>query len=172
MMSLLFARHCLSVSFAALLFIQLSITGVHADPTDEPPAETSLVASAEDNAAAAAQSLRIPATNKGRRRPDVAKRPPELVPLYVSFAALQLLDAHSTFPVFDGRASEANPVVRSYMRNRGTLLAVKAGATAGTIYLCERLWKKNRIAAVLLMVGLNSGFAAITAHNYRVATFR
>jgi hypothetical protein len=44
--------------------------------------------------------------------------------------------------------------------------------TASTIYFVERTWKKNRLGAVLLMVGINGGYAAIAAHNTRVARSR
>jgi hypothetical protein len=46
-------------------------------------------------------------------------------------------------------------------------LAVKVGATAATIYLTERLWRRNRAASIVLMAVLNGTYAAIVAHNYR-----
>jgi hypothetical protein len=46
-------------------------------------------------------------------------------------------------------------------------LAVKAGATAATVYLTERLWRKNRVASIAVMAALNGAYAAIVAHNYR-----
>jgi hypothetical protein len=46
------------------------------------------------------------------------------------------------------------------------LLAVKAAASVGTIYLAEKLWRRNRVAAVALMAGLNGAYAVIVARNY------
>lgn len=101
-------------------------------------------------------------------RPPQLKRGAALSTLYVSYAALQALDAASTFRALDNGAVEANPLLKGVASNRGAMLAVKAGTTAATLYLTERLWKKNRTAAIALMVCANSAYAAIVAHNYRV----
>lgn len=90
------------------------------------------------------------------------------MPLYVSYATLQVLNAHSAFPALDGRARQTNHVVAEFTSSRTGLIAMKVGVAAGTIYLSEKLRKRNRVAAVVLMVSLNSALAAITAHNYRV----
>jgi hypothetical protein len=37
------------------------------------------------------------------------------------------------------------------------------------IYLTEKLRKRHPVAAVLVMIGLNSGYAMVAAHNYRIA---
>ncbi len=79
--------------------------------------------------------------------PTSPRRPSPLVPLYVSFAALQVADVASTVRALDSGGQEANPIVGSFADSSAAMLAVKAGATAGTIYLTERLWKKNRPAA-------------------------
>lgn len=105
-------------------------------------------------------------------RPIAPKRPAALSTLYVSYAALQALDAASTFKALENGAVEANPLLKNVASNRGAMLAVKAGTTAATLYLTERLWKKNRTAAIALMVCANSAYAAIVAHNYRLASAR
>jgi hypothetical protein len=46
---------------------------------------------------------------------------------------------------------------------------VKAGAAAGTIYFAEKLWRRNRVGAVAMMVVVNGVTAAVVAHNYKVA---
>ena len=50
------------------------------------------------------------------------------------------------------------------------LYAVKAGTSAATAYLAERISKKHPKRAVVLMAVLNSAYVAIVAHNYRVAS--
>ena len=97
-----------------------------------------------------------------------SRRPAALVPLYVSFAALQVLDVHSTLraPEFGGR--EANPVVAGMLGSPAALVAAKAGMTAGIYFVSERMWKRNRGAAVLTMIALNSAYAAIVARNYAI----
>ena len=90
-----------------------------------------------------------------------------LLPLYVSFAALQALDAHSTLRALDNGAAEANPLMAGLAGTPAALVAVKAGVAASTIYLVEKVRVKSRGAAIALMVALNSAYAAIVAHNYR-----
>ena len=98
---------------------------------------------------------------------DSVTRPRTLPALYVSFAGLQILDARTTAGAIGRRAHESNPVLGH--GNQAAVWAVKAATAASTIYFAERLWKQNRIAAVAVMVGVNSGYAAIVAHNARLA---
>ena len=95
-------------------------------------------------------------------------RPSVLVPLYVSFAALQGLDVHSTLraPEFGGR--EANPLVGGMLGSPAAFIAAKVGMTASIYFVSERLWKRNKTAAVLTMMALNSTYGAVVAHNYAV----
>lgn len=96
-----------------------------------------------------------------------AERPAALMPLYVSFAALQVFDAHSTTRAIRRGASEANPVMRGLADKPAGMLAVKAAGTAGVIYAGEKLWRRNRTAAVVFMLAANSGLAWVVQHNYR-----
>ena len=86
--------------------------------------------------------------------------------LYTSFAALQVLDAHSTVRAVNGGAREMNPLVGGMATNTGALLATKAGAAATTIYLTEKVRKRSKVGALLLMAGINSAYAVIVARNY------
>jgi len=96
-------------------------------------------------------------------------RPAPLVPLYVAFIGLQALDVHSTFSALEGGAREANPMVRSALGNPAGLFLLKAGTAAGVVLVSEKLWPRNRTAAVITMIALNSAYATIAAHNYRTA---
>jgi hypothetical protein len=96
------------------------------------------------------------------------QRPAILPALYVSVAALQALDAHSTMTALGQGGREANPLMRGVAGNRGALLAVKAGVAGGTIFLAERMWKRNRVAAIAMMVIVNAVDAVVVAHNYKV----
>lgn len=98
------------------------------------------------------------------------QRPGLLPALYAANVALQALDAHSTLSAIGNGAQEANPVMRGVVGNRGALLAVKAGAAAGTILIAEKLWRRNRVGAIVLMTVVNGVTAAIVAHNYRVSS--
>ena len=99
-------------------------------------------------------------------QPAAMRRPAILPPLYVSFAALQALDAHSTLAAVSAGRNEANPALKGIVDRPGAFLAVKVAATAGTLYLTERLWKRHRGAAVALMLVANGTYALIVASNY------
>lgn len=95
-------------------------------------------------------------------------RPGALFPLYVSFVSLQVLDVISTRHALELGGREANPVLGPFAHRTAALVAMKAGSTVASIYLIERLRKRHPVAAVLLMVGLNAGYAGVVAHNYSV----
>ena len=96
------------------------------------------------------------------------RRPEALFPLYASLITLQGLDIHSTRrAIGSGSAQEANPVIRGVVHNSAAFIAVKAGATAGVIWVSEKMWKKNRKGAVIFAVVVNAALAAVVANNYR-----
>src|SRR6266540_1122289 len=81
--------------------------------------------------------------------PAVApRRPSVLIPLYASFATLQVLDAHTTLSAIDRGAEEVNPLLGGVARSPARLVAVKTGLVVGTIVMSERLWKQNRLGAI------------------------
>jgi hypothetical protein len=92
-----------------------------------------------------------------------------IVPLYATFAGLQALDAHSTLRALNAGAVETNPMMQWAAGSPGTLVAVKAAAAAGTIFLAEKGWKKNPVRTVVLMAVLNAAYAGIAVNNYRIA---
>ena len=97
-----------------------------------------------------------------------ARRPGALVPLYVSFATMQVLDTHSTWRALNGGAVEANPLVRGVAQSRIGMLSLKAAGTAGILYASEKMWKKNKAGSIALMIAANSAMGWVVQHNYRV----
>jgi hypothetical protein len=95
-------------------------------------------------------------------------RPPLLTPLIGAYVALQAFDLASTYRMDEPARAEANPVVRNALGSPAALIAMKAGSAALTVALTNRISKSHPKGAVLLMVGLNSAYAAIVAHNYAV----
>jgi hypothetical protein len=89
--------------------------------------------------------------------------------MIVSFAALQVFDAVSTRNALSAGATEANPAMAGIAKNSTALFAVKAGSAAATAFFVERLAKNHPRRATIVMVVLNSAYAAVVAHNYRVA---
>ena len=100
-------------------------------------------------------------------RPRGASRA-ALMPFNVSLAALEAFDVHTTMTALDRGAVEANPMMGGLVQNRAAFMAVKAGTTAGAIYLADRLRTRSRVGAFMLMAGFNSLYATVVANNYRV----
>jgi len=96
------------------------------------------------------------------------QRPAALVPLYVSFAALQALDASSTMRALNRGGAESNPLVAPVVGSPTALLGLKAAASAAAIAASERLWKDHRALAIATMIGMNVGCSLAVAHNIRV----
>jgi len=102
-------------------------------------------------------------------QPRPPERPRLLVPLYVSFAALQALDAHSTLKAVGRGYVEVNPLVAPSSKNGAAMTAMKVAVTTSVIVASEKLWRHNRVAAVAAIIAINGAYAAIVAHNYRNA---
>ena len=102
--------------------------------------------------------------------PIPPSRPLALPPLYATFIALQGLDVHSTLEgVRSGRVVEANPLLGDMTASPAVFIAFKAGTTAAVIALCEQLRRNHHgTTAVFVMIGLNSAYAAVVAHNYQL----
>lgn len=92
--------------------------------------------------------------------------------MYVSFGALQVLDALSTRKALAAGAREANPAMVGIVKSNAALFAVKAGTAVATTFFAERLAKNHPRRATILMAVLNSAYVAVVAHNYRVARAR
>jgi len=97
------------------------------------------------------------------------KRPTALPALYASTALLQVLDVKSTMTAVSLGAHEANPLMKGVASNQGAMLAVKAGVAGATIFMAEKMWKRNPMGAVAMMLVVNSVNAVVVAHNYKVA---
>jgi len=95
------------------------------------------------------------------------KRPTMLPVLYGSYALLQTMDIVSTKRAIAAGAHEANPLAKG--GNLGTTIGIKAATGAVTLFAAERLWKKSRTGAVIMMVAANGLSAAVVAHNQRNA---
>jgi hypothetical protein len=98
-----------------------------------------------------------------------AKRPTILPVLYATLGAMQAFDLYSTAAALKAGAHETNPMAAAYAGNTASMLALKATTTAGTIFFAERLWKKNRVGAIVLMAAINGATAAVSMRNMRNA---
>ena len=102
---------------------------------------------------------------------DVRAAPPSprgvLVPLYASFASLQMLDAHSTLRAMRAGGVEQNPLLRGLADKPAALVALKAGVAVSTIAVADKVRGRSRVGAIAMMAALNSAYAVVVAHNYR-----
>jgi hypothetical protein len=89
--------------------------------------------------------------------------------LYVSFAALQVMDAVSTNKALGAGGVEANPAMAGIVKNKTAFMAVKVGTAAAAAFFAEKLAKNHPRRATVVMMVLNVAYAGIVAHNYRVA---
>ena len=96
-------------------------------------------------------------------------RPAILPALYVSFGAVQAWDVYTTSAALKTGAHEANPVAAPFAGSSAKILALKAASTASTVFFVERLWKQNKVAAVVVMAAINGGTAAVAMNNSRIA---
>ena len=101
-----------------------------------------------------------PATDRAVSLTEVkAERPAALIPLYLSQAALQAADLYTTRRALNAGHIEANPVFKN--ASFGTMVGAKVAATAASIFIAEKLWKRNRYAAIGVMVITNIGMSAV-----------
>lgn len=98
--------------------------------------------------------------------PPQQKRPLILPALYLSLGVLQGMDVYTTTRNLKAGASELNPLMEPVAGNVFALTAVKVASTATSIYIAERLWKKNRFAAIAAMVASNVIVTAVVAKNF------
>lgn len=89
--------------------------------------------------------------------------------LYVSTAVMQGLDVHSTFAVLSNGGGEGNPVMSGLVTNKAAFIGIKAGIATGTILAARQIAKRNKVAAIATLVAINSAYAFVVQHNYRVA---
>lgn len=89
--------------------------------------------------------------------------------LYVATALTQALDVHSTLLALGRGANEVNPLLGGLAHRKAAFIALKAGATVSTIMAARNLSRRNRVAAIAALVAINSAYAVVIDHNYRVA---
>lgn len=132
-----------------------ALEGASADPAATQPASQAIASEDEDAV------LRRAVAPRERLQPHSW--------LHVSFAALQVLDVHSTIHAIGQGGREANPMLQGVVNKPMAMAAIKAGLTIATIYTNERLWKTKRRTALALMIVENAAYAIVVAHNYRVS---
>jgi hypothetical protein len=96
---------------------------------------------------------------------DQEKRPAILPVLYATLVGLHAYDVYSTRAGVSRGAAELNPVVAPLTGDTPAMIAMKAVSAGTTIFMAERLWHRNKSAAILTMVAANGVMAVVAAHN-------
>ena len=124
--------------------------------------------------ASASPAVRLTDVDQLPMAPIVSQRPKFggsnlLKSLYASTAVMQGLDVHSTLKAFSTGAVEGNPIMSGVTKNRAAFIATKAAVAAVTILATRKIAKKNKVAAVITLIAVNSAYAMIVNHNYKLA---
>ncbi len=164
----MFVRNVCSCAIASALVLPVSSSWAQEPDTPRAIDETMRVSIAQ----LAMNLPPVTALPAPAARVQQPSRPRVLLPLYTSHIALQALDVYTTTRGLRGGATEANPVMKDIARQPAALVAMKAATSAAVVLGTEKLWKKNRAAAVLVMIGVNAGMAVVVSNNYRVMRSR
>jgi uncharacterized protein DUF5658 len=170
---------CASTAFAqtaATSAISTSHQEIAAVPVSDPYGSlfvNSPIAAVDQPAPATRASLAMAAAQVPsapiQSRPEVKQTPRGLLPaLYAGNIALQVMDTHSTFRALDAGLVESNPMMRWTTDHPVAFVSMKAAATATTILVAEKIRKKYPRRAALFMAGVNTAYAFVVLHNYRV----
>lgn len=98
-----------------------------------------------------------------------ANRPAVLPVLYATLGAVNAWDMYSTSAALKAGAVEGNPVVAPVASSTGGMLGLKLATAGTTIFFAERLWRKNRVAAIVMMAAINGATAAVAVRNVQNA---
>lgn len=93
-------------------------------------------------------------------------RPRAMLPLYSTLIGLQVADAALTMQGLNAGARELNPL----MRNSTSMTLTKVATMATTIVIAERMWKRNKPAAIAALVAANVVSGVIVARNARIVS--
>ena len=96
-------------------------------------------------------------------------RPRVLLPMYVSYTALQMGDAATTIKALGLGAHEANGLMGRITRHPVPFFSLKAAVAGLGILGAERMWRKGgRKSAVVVMLAGNVLMGFVVNHNRKV----
>jgi Domain of unknown function (DUF5658) len=151
---------------ALLLTVTISAASA-AQAQERPSLDLSAAVSNALNPAMVAVSDVTPSAFRPLR---ASRTSPLMTALYASTFAMQALDVHSTITAFRAGAVEANPLMTGVTKNTLVFAALKAGIATSTVLAARSMSKTNKVAAVATLIGINSAYAMIVQHNYKVAS--
>lgn len=154
---------------AAVAILSFSLSGLPAFAADNDAERAIDAASAAESAATGvAMAGDVDWSMKPVHIGGAAKRPGALAGLYASLAGLQVYDAMSTARGLKQGAREANPIMQGAVGSSAMFWSIKAATTALPMVMAEKMWKRNKVGAVAMMVAANSVAAIVASNNARV----
>jgi hypothetical protein len=104
------------------------------------------------------------------RRLNLSSRPgPWVKALYGINIIGRALDAHSTRQAMNAGFTERNPLLRPLAHHPAIFTTAEIGAGVGTVLLVERLRKRHRKVAIVLLTAITGLQGWAVAHNYHLA---
>jgi len=88
--------------------------------------------------------------------------------LAVNYVALNTLDLITTFYSLDRGAQEANPIAKTFIKNRPLAVLIKGGATAWVLFALTKVKKDNKKAAQITLGVLNIMYGLVLRNNIGV----
>jgi hypothetical protein len=158
-------RHTLTTLFTAFIVFSAAPTFAQTMATQEPGKSTFRL-TADGHVLNPQIRVGSPQFDFERAEARSASRPKALIGLYASLAVVNGLDMVTTNRALKNGAMETNPAMRGSV---GQQLLVKSVMSVGTVAVAEKLWKRNKVAAVVTMIATNGVMAAISASNARNA---
>lgn len=93
-------------------------------------------------------------------------RPKAMLPLYSTLVTLQAADAMLTMRGLNAGAHELNPL----MRNSTAMTVTKVATMATTVVIAEKMWKRNKPAAIAALIAANAVSGIVVARNARIVS--
>ena len=115
------------------------------------------------------QSSDAKPSEEQKRLADRSPSPILMAALHSATVTAHILDVHSTIRALDSGAAEGNPLMFGVSKNRAALIAVKSTLAAGVVYATHRIAKRNKAAAIVGAVAVNSLLLTAAHHNYSIA---
>ena len=143
-----------------------SVPAAAADANDGKTSPEPLVAAVEPALMVASELPR----GLSAELPREMRRSSSLLPaMYVTFGVVQAWDVYTTSAALKNGGHEINPITAPFAGSAAKMIGIKAATGAATIYFTEKLRRQNKVAAVAVMAGINSGLAMVAARNARIA---
>ncbi len=88
--------------------------------------------------------------------------------LAVNYVTLNALDLITTFYSLDRGAQEANPIAKTFIKNKPLAILIKGGVTGGVLFALGKVKRENKKAAHITLGILNVMYGLVLRNNIGV----